>query len=197
MKKTIYIKPRQSGKTSQVINLVGRTKGHILILCPGVGYSQEYRREFKDDPRIVITYPSEKLVEFLRGRTFEFVIIDEFMNLRHSISTRLYEDITKNSSSIKNLYMIGTPNAFVSETFFNQLKIYKNQLDYDRCWEYFAKHHPTTKQHFDYWFFNFMTDHDVNLVKDDFYYSMYSDQELLSIHGSDAFNVLYRNKIFT
>ena len=196
MKKTIYIKPRQSGKTSQVVNLVKRTKGHILILCPGLGYSEIYKREFRDESRVTIAYPNEKINEFISGRTFEFVIVDEFMHYRDSISRSLYEAITSRAMHIKNLYMIGTPYAFVDKEFFDRLKSYKRHIGYESCLEYFKSEFVVSKKTFDYWFYNFMTDYDVNLVKDDFYYSEYSESELVGQHGEEVYNVIYGNKLW-
>jgi len=201
MKTTIYIKPRSSGKTSQAVNFAKAVQGEVLVLVYNSVARQEWLNQLGDsysNIHVNYYYPDRaKIDRMFQGRTFEAVIIDEFLLGR---TIPIYQNVSRWQQSIKHLYLVGTPDLAVRKVLFDDIARVKSMYRYEAAKEYIlTKYKDSTdcnERIFDYWWYSFLTDFGAYIVKDDFRYDVRTDEHVLGQYGTDAYNLIIKNQIW-
>ena len=202
MKKQIYIKPRQSGKTIQTIELIKRVEGKCLIVCYNNAGVEDYKRklrEYYNKEKIHFAYYSNfkaDNISKLNGIVFDLVVCDEFLMPWFDHIKDTYCTINSISHRIKCLYMVSTPNGTIQTDMYEYIRDNKLTLCYELLLEKAQKMWWVDKDTFDLWYWNFITDPDTNVVKDDFFFSYRTNEEIMSTMGEEAFKEQYLNQIF-
>ena len=192
MKKHIYIKPRQTGKTSQCIQLAKRVKGKVLFIVWNNAMKVQVKRLLGDYDRSridILSFANMK-ASTLHGKKYEFVILDEYFCMNRNTQMRLYTILSSNSHRIDNLYIVSTMNERISEYAFNTIKL----KEYYNISELQDELLSMSIEDITYWKNNFLTDSDSNIIKDDFFYSSTEKNKLKNYLGDEQYELEILNQ---
>ena len=199
MIKNVYIKPRQTGKTTAAIELMRRAKGGVLYLCWNYATANMIKdkmgKDFDKGRHWIVPFSNLRDYTF-EGLRFEFVIMDEFAHLPWSVQKKLYELITTHKHKIQYLYMVTTPHDKIEKVIFDYIRENKGLVSFADMMKHCQDEYWMDEKAFSYWYHNFMTDRDTNIVKDDFRYSQTPDEKLKQYVGEKQFDLEFKNTIF-
>jgi hypothetical protein len=205
MKKTFFISGRQTGKTTNAIFEFLKNPEETLF----ISYDD------KNISRILNNYKNncisqhKDILQFIRGRRFNKIIIDEYLYFKIKNQIKLYNDIRYlkiNFYGIEELFIFSSPNKIINNLIFNTIKNTKN-YNYDifinvltlqlsnnskiDLLKFFLKKIITLEEYY-YLCNSFLTDSDINIINDNISNPRMFSRNVLS--ESEIFGKYLNNK---
>jgi hypothetical protein len=192
MKKQIYIKPRQTGKTHNAIEVFKRCKGNKLFICYNSGARNDIMKKV-NEPNAKITFYNSIIGGALEGQNWDLIVLDEFMFYPKQIE--IYRTLTAMQRNINVLYMCSTPNGTIPQEMFDYIVASKGVVRGEVMLAHCMSNYWIDERQFDYWFYNFITDKDSNLVFDNFFMCNGDETDMERQLGTEAYELYIKNKM--
>jgi hypothetical protein len=155
MKKTFFIQPRRSGKTTNAIYEFLNDPDNTLF----VTLNFNMRNNFRHISNNVIS--SNQFKDKIHGRKFKTIILDEYLLFKNKIE--IYEEIQKIQPD--NVYIFSTPDELYDENIINFIKTHKQIFSFNSILK-LSNENEFSYEHDKIYnlYYNFLTDPDTILV---------------------------------
>lgn len=167
MKKTFYIQPRQTGKTTKAVKEFLESPDENLLLVHNKHRANDLEKKYNINHKNIIGYVGEHI---FHGRQINKLLIDEYLFFKDF--QKLYRIITENSF-YNEIKVYSTSNKKYDKRLLNIIKKYKDIFDYvtlfEICSFVFKEFNcDITIEIFNEHYNNFLSDSDCVIIDDEY-----------------------------